>query len=125
VAQDARFRELALAEISEDPAAAALRGLRRAGALWSVVYNPGPTAPAKLAVFAASFALLLAAAAAGAVTEPRLRADLPLVLGVALSFTLVAAAFWGQPRYLAPLHGFGIAAAAAWVARRPAAGLRA
>jgi hypothetical protein len=35
---------------------------------------------------------------------------------MAASFTLVAVVFWGQSRYLAPLHGVGIAAAAAWIA---------
>jgi hypothetical protein len=48
-----------------------------------------------------------------------MRADLPAILAVAASFTIVAAVFWGQSRYLAPLHQFAIAAAAAWLAARP------
>jgi hypothetical protein len=54
---------------------------------------------------------------------PGLRADLPVTVAVVLGFVLVAAVFWGQPRYLAPLHGLGVAATAAWLAvRRPGRG---
>lgn len=122
VAQDARFREIVIETIRADVPGTVVRAARRAGAQWSLVYNPGPTSPVKLAVFAASFLALLVAACAGVAVEPRIRVDLPIVLALAASFTLIAAAFWGQPRYLAPLHGLGIAAAAAWVARRPGRG---
>ncbi|MCE9636395.1 MAG: hypothetical protein K8T90_11885 [Planctomycetes bacterium] len=119
VAQDARFREIAVAAIVADPLGSLVRAGRRMCALWSVVYNPGPTSAAKLAIYAASFCALLLAACAGIAVQPRMRADLPVILSFAASFTLVAAVFWGQPRYLAPLHGLGVAAGAAWVARRP------
>lgn len=119
IAQDARFRDVAIGVIRDDPAAFAGRMVRKAGALWSVVYNPGPASAAKMAIFAATLVLLLAGAAAGAVVCARMRADLPAVLLLFASFTAVAMVFWGQPRYLAPLHGIGIAMTAAWLARRP------
>lgn len=119
VEQDRRFRELAIASIAAEPGAVAWRMLRKAAALWSPVYNPGPTGALKLAVFAATFLPLVGAACAGAVVCARLRADLPTIVALVASFTLVGAVFWGQPRYLAPLHGVGLAMAAAWLARRP------
>jgi hypothetical protein len=47
-----------------------------------------------------------------------MRADLAPCGAAALAFTAVAAAFWGQSRYLAPLHGLAIAAAASWLVSR-------
>ena len=35
--------------------------------------------------------------------------------GLAASFTAVAAVFWGESRYAAPLHAIAIAALAAWL----------
>ncbi len=118
IAQDRLFREMALATIAERPAETAWGGLRKAAALWSPVLNPGPVAAWKLAVFGASAVLLFGSVLAAAVVVPRLRADIPVCLGVAMSFTAVSALFWGQPRYLAPLHGVGIAMLAAFVAAR-------
>lgn len=139
VAQDRRFREMALANVAADPGAVAWGAVRKAGALWSPVYNPAPIPPdrrtaggpwaefgapawsvvARYAIHGVTFVLLLAAAAAGAAAVPRVRADLPVLLLLLLSFTAVAAAFWGQPRYLAPLHGLGLAlAAAGWAGRK-------
>jgi hypothetical protein len=140
IEQDARFREMAVRNLRADPGAALLGGLRKAGAQWSVVYNPAPVPPerrrpdrplapgeiqgrretglARYALHAASTVLLVLAALAGAAL-PRVRADLPVLVAVAAATTLVAAVFWGQPRYLAPLHGLGIAlGAAAWAARK-------
>jgi hypothetical protein len=119
VAQDARFRSMAVDAMSADPAGTAWRALRKAGALWSPVHNPGPAAPAKQLIFAATIVPLLAGAAAAAATCGRLRADLPAVFAVAGSVTLSAMTFWGQSRYLAPLHGIALAMIAAWLARRP------
>jgi hypothetical protein len=118
VAQEAVFLRRAKAAIAERPLESAWGGLRKAAALWSPVMNPGPTPWPKLVVFGGSLALLLAAALAAAVRVPAIRADLPVVLAVAFSFTATAAVFWGQSRYLAPLHPFGVAAAAAWIAAR-------
>ena len=84
------------------------------------MFNPGPSTPVKLVAFGLSAGVLLAVALAAAATLPRLRADLPACLAATVSFTIVAAVFWGQSRYLAPLHGLMIAAAAAWIAPRAA-----
>ena len=124
VAQDARFSEIARATILADPVASAWRMLRKAATLWSPVYSPAPVSSRtsnalRYLVYAATFVPLLAAAAAAVAVCARMRSDLPLLLALILSFTVVAAVFWGQPRYLAPLHGIGIAAAAAWLSRRP------
>lgn len=105
VAQDAVFREIAVREIASHPAEMAWKGVRKAAALWSPVMNPGPSGTIKLAVFGASILLLFAGACAAAVATPQVRADLPVVLAAFASFTFVAAVFWGQSRYLAPLHG--------------------
>jgi hypothetical protein len=119
VAQDARFREMALANVAADPAGAAGRAFRKAAALWSLVMNPGPSPGAKIALHAVTLGALLFGAAAAAATCARVRADLPAVLAIAGSFTLSAMLFWGQSKYLAPVHGIGLAMASAWIARRP------
>lgn len=145
IEQDARFRRMALANIAADPPGVALGAARKCAALWSVVYNPAPidaaarrfggplrptevytkswAAPARYAIHAVMMCALLAGVCAAVAKVPRVRADLGVVLALALAFTAVAAAFWGQPRYLAPLHGFGIALGAAAVVcrRRPGA----
>lgn len=117
-AQDALFRARAAREIRERPAEVAWGGLRKAAALWSPIMNPGPASAMKRAAFAAGTLALLAACAAAVVSVPRLRADLPVLGATALSFTLVAAVFWGESRYVAPLHPPALAAAAAWLASR-------
>jgi hypothetical protein len=120
VAQDREFMALARASISARPAETAWGGLRKAAALWSPVINPGPSSAAKLVVFGVASLLLLAGAAGAVVACPRVRADLPACAAAALAFTATAAVFWGQSRYLAPLHGIAIALAAAWFAGRTA-----
>ena len=123
VAQDRIFREMALASMATRPAAVAWGGVRKAAALWSPVMNPGPTPVLKLMVFGASVVALFAGTLAAVVGVPRVRADLAICVAAAASFTAVAALFWGQSRYLAPLHGIAIAAAATWfVSRRARAG---
>jgi len=126
VAQDAVFRARALDAVAARPAAAAWGGVRKAAALWSPVMNPGPVSPAKSAVFGLATLALFAGAVVAVARVPRIRADLTACAATAASFTLVAVVFWGQSRYLAPLHGVGIAAAAAWIAtrtRRPRSGV--
>lgn len=118
VAQDREFLSLARAEMAAHPAKTAWGAVRKAAALWSPVINPGPASAAKVIVFGVALLLLFAAAAGAIVVCPRVRGDLPACASVALVFTAVAAAFWGQSRYLAPLHGLAIAAAAAWLASR-------
>jgi hypothetical protein len=118
VAQDAAFRARALDAVSARPASAAWGGVRKAAALWSPVMNPGPVAFAKLVLFGLTTLCLLAGAVVAAARVPRIRADVPTCAAAVASFTLVAAVFWGQSRYLAPLHGIAIAAAAAWIATR-------
>jgi hypothetical protein len=118
VAQDREFMALARAEIAARPGDAAWGGMRKAAALWSPVINPGPSSLLKVVVFGAASLLLLAGAASALVSCPRIRADLVSCGAAALAFTAVAAAFWGQSRYLAPLHGLAIAAAASWLVSR-------
>ena len=118
VAQDREFMALARAEIAARPGHAAWGGVRKAAALWSPVINPGPSSALKFVVFGAASLLLLAGAAGALVACPRMRADLAPCAAAAFAFTAVAAAFWGQSRYLAPLHGLAIAAAASWLASR-------
>ena len=118
VAQDRLFRARAVASISGRPLEAAWCGLRKAAALWSPVMNPGPVSPEKAVVFFVSMALLVAGALAAAARVPALRADLPVCIGVAVTFTAMAFVFWGESRYAAPLHGIGIAGAAAWLGTR-------
>jgi hypothetical protein len=119
VAQERIFLRRAVTAAARRPAATAWGGLRKAAALWSPVMNPGPTPAGKLLLFGVPLALVLGGALAAAARVARMRADLPAILAVAASFTIVAAVFWGQSRYLAPLHQFAIAAAAAWLAARP------
>lgn len=116
--QEDYFRKLASENIRARPAEVAWGGLRKAAAQWSVVHNPGPAPVEKYVLHGVPLLLLLAASFAAVALVPACRADLPVIAGIALSFTAIAMVFWGQPRYLAPLHGFGFALAAAWIARR-------
>jgi hypothetical protein len=118
IGQDAAFRARAVEAMKTRPAETAWGGVRKAAALWSPVMNPGPVSGGKLVLFAFSSIALFASAVVAAVRVPRIRADLPACSATVASFTLVAVVFWGQSRYLAPLHGLGIAAAAAWLATR-------
>lgn len=124
IAQDALFREMALENIAADPAATMAGALRKLGALWSPVYNPDPVHVTtahhvKIVVHFVTFCLLVAAALSGVAAVPAVRVDLPAVLGLFAGFVVPAMIFWGQTRYLAPLHGVGIAlGAAAFAARR-------
>jgi hypothetical protein len=127
-AQDALFFGRAVASIEADPGRAAWGGLRNAAALWSPIVNPltnrvgaERASAAKVVVFAVSALLLLGGVVAAALGVPRIRADLPTCAAAAASFTLVAALFWAESRYLAPLHGMGIAALGAWIAEVVAA----
>jgi hypothetical protein len=118
VAQDAVFAAWAREEIASRPGHHAWGALRKSAALWSPVVNPGPAGALKSTVFAVSLVAMLALCVAAFATLPRLRADLPVCVALAVGFTIPAAVFWGQSRYLAPAHGVALAAAAAWVGAR-------
>lgn len=113
LAQEARFKELALGNIADHPGDVAWGALRKAAAQWSAVYNPGPAGVVKRLVHAVTFLLLLGCVLVAVVRIPAVRADLPVLLALAAGFTAGAMLFWGQPRYLAPIHGLGVAAAGA------------
>jgi hypothetical protein len=122
VAQDRIFLGRAGANIAADPAGAAWGGVRKASALWSLVHNPGPAPWWKRLGHGGPFLLLLLASGAAVVRVPRMRADVTVPLAALAAFTLTAGVFWGQTRYLAPLHGLGLAAAGALVGARPMVG---
>jgi 4-amino-4-deoxy-L-arabinose transferase-like glycosyltransferase len=118
VAQNREFLQRALANIGARPGVTAWGGLRKLGALWSPVYNPAPIRPGavhhmKAASHLVTFVLLLGGVGMGLLFEPRIRADLPVILAATIGIVAPAVLFWGQTRYLAPIHGVGIALAAA------------
>lgn len=123
VLQAAVFQRWAVDRCRSAPGEVAWGALRKSSALFSPVYNPLQFSSrakdaARVLVFAGSLLAALIAFAAGLIRTPTVRRDLPVVLSVALGFTLSAALFWGQSRYLAPLHGVGIAAIGVWIAQR-------
>jgi hypothetical protein len=123
VAQDALFRTMAFENIAARPLATAWGALRKLGALWSPVYNPDPIRVGaahhvKTVVHFVTFGLLIGVALLGVAAVPTVRADLPVVLGLLAGFVVPAMIFWGQTRYLAPLHGVGLALGAAAFALR-------
>lgn len=128
VAQAGVFRQWALERHAAAPGAVAWGSLRKVAALWSPVYNPLQLGESqrdlpKLVVFGLSIGVLAFGVGWCSLRSPAFRLDAPVLVAVALGFSLAAGAFWGQSRYLAPLHGVGIAAVATWMgSRRDGAG---